>query len=1103
MIRHIPQFILRKYQERKLEGTFTGFALLFDVADFTPIGTAFQKHGKEGAEELSAFLDMVFGTPIRIVESRGGFVSLFAGDAFCAIFPDTGPAVLDAVLLIRDHFTARKTFQCRCGEFPLRIRQTVSFGEIAWQIYENALQNEYVFHGNALKDLAELSLLKEDIVFSGYAARHIGMESFTSRGEDAYLPMDGITAQDHHPTGKARQTPLAFDHPALPRFINPKYRDDVPQPEIRSAAFCFANLEAIPHGERNSAVGTLQDLADKYGGFVNKYDATDKGLTALILFGIPRSEGKTLRRICDFSLEAVGLLPLLKLGISCGAVVATYAGIAGSREYTALGAPVNLAARLMAKAKPAEVLADSYLWQELHAAYEFNYMGSLTLKGIDQPIGYFSLDRPAQNRQPSVTPFVGRETETGMIRGIVESCLAERANSIVYVHGDAGIGKSRLVAEALAPYGPNASDPANICYKYTLSCDMVLQKPLEAIKQIIRAHFYYNPLLPKEAGIAMFRSLWGMIEAYDPETRRVESILASLLDYEWEASVWSVLPPSERPQQLKNAFIHFMRKLCAQRPVIIHLDDAQWLDTDSHACLQALSEAEIKPLLIICPCRYLESGSRVDLGLAKHARHDLELDSISAQCCGELCKSITRLATVPDATLELIYSRSMGNPLFIEQLASYLLETGSLDHKGEIVKELGYLSTFSINDIISSRIDRLTGKVRECLFGASVLGMEFNVKVLSEMLKSDLTQELESGANKRIWKDLDELRYIFSHILIKDVVYQRMMNDKLQKLHLLAAEAMELIYNDDLDENAEEIALHYEKAGIENKAADYYDRAGCWFKAKYEFHISNSYLNKALIIRENIQDTEHPDVARTLNNLAILYYNHGIYVEAELLFLRVLVIRKKVLEPEHSDTAMTLNCLAMLYHNQRLFDRAEPLYIKAHQIWEKLLGIEHNFTAASLNNLAGLYLDEGKFSEAKVLLFKANQIWNRVLGPDHPNTIMSLINLAVLYGNQGKYLEAEQLCADILNDSALLNKMEIPEIAKSLNNLAIVYINQHKFSQAEILLLKSIKILNNTLGCSHPWTQAAINGVIDLYKGTGQIEKAAEYQAMLAKDRSD
>ena len=1122
MIRYIPEFILQMQAQQKLSGGFKGFALLIDIADFTPISTEFQQYGKQGAEELSIFLDFVFKEPIRLVECYGGFVTLFAGDAFCAVFPDRNEAdsnqdrALEAGLEIIRYFRDLDVYHTSTGDFSLTVRQSVSYGEIFWQIYANDLQNEYVFYGQPLKALAELSEQKQEIIFSAEAIAQIGADGFIPSQPQGFLPsaswLENKLKLPVQGSSDQPQTSDSLDYlPALALFLNPKYHGESFQPEIRSAAFCFANLEGIPTTEREAAVTLLQVLADKYGGFINKYDATDKGLVALILFGIPKSEDRTLERICNFALETVEDIPQLSLGISCGSVIAAFAGSGKVREYTALGSPVNLASRLMSKARPGEVLADSYLWQELHSAFDFAYLGSLNLKGIAEPIRYYRLKRPVQIQTQEASPFVGRAAEIAEIRAQIDQALASPENVIIYVNGDAGIGKSRLVSEALAPYGNPGSGPGQACYKYQLNCDLILKKSLEAVKQIVRAHFYYNPVLPREAGIAMFRALWSQISPQDAELQRIESILASLLGYEWEGSIWSKLPAEERPAQLKQAWVYFIRKLAQIKPVLIHLDDGQWLDEQSREYFQALSAAEISPLIIVCPCRFQSDGSKVELALPKHRRHDLDLDSLDADGSHALTKSIMRLSEVPEETSELIFTRSMGNPLFIEQLASYLLETGSVNDKGEVVKELGYISTFSISDIISSRIDRLSQSVKDCLYGACVLGLEFDVSILSQMLNADLKSELETGKDNLIWKEMHALRYIFSHILIKDISYQSLLSTRLKHLHQLAGEAMEIVYQDRLEENAEEIALHFDRAGTQEKAASYYDQAGCWFYDKYDFAQAYHYLGKALQIRESVLGAEHPDTAETLNNLANLYQAQGLHAKAEPLYLQVLQIREQVLGAQHPDTAHSLNNLAGLYFVQGKYADAEPLFLRALKIREQILGTQHPDTAVSLNDLAVSYAAQGKYVQAEPLHLRALQIKEQVLGAEHPNTAYSLGNLANLYWAQGRYAEAEPLLlrAHQIMENAL--GAGHPDTAVSLHHLADLYKAQNKYAQAEPLYLQALQITHQVLGAEHPALATSLNNLAHLYKAQGKYSEAETiylqalkiYEQVLGAQHSD
>jgi len=1083
MFRYVPEFILDRFSKDLYQGTLEAYVLLFDVADFTAIGTALQKEGNRGAEELSRFLDLAFGVPIEIVSNFGGFVSLFAGDAFCAIFPEAKPeSIVSAVNSICEYFKDKTTFKTPYGVFTLKLRQTIGYGDIHWQIFVNEYQSEYVFYGESMKELAELAMCKEDVVFSDSAVQSIDIKLFEKQKVGFGLVSSNIAAD---------QCPLKFHfNPKIKsKFINPKFSAVTPQNEIRNAAYCFANLEGVELNDRGKAISLIQSLADKYGGFVNKYDATDKGLIAIIIFGLPKSEGKTLERICNFSLEAVESNPALSLGISCGSVFAGYTGSSEFKEYTALGQPLNLAARLMGKAIKGEVLTDTYLWQELNAQYDFNYLGSLNLKGFALPIRYYSLSRQSKDvAWHQESRFVGRDDEIAIIRSFINSSLE---NTVIYISGDAGIGKSRLAKEALANYS------ANTHHKFYISCDAILSKPLEAVKQIIRAVFYYNPQLPEEAGIAMFRALWIPIAAGDPGMQRIESVIASLLGYGWAQSFWSTISPQEKPNQLRFAFIRLMEQLAKTKPVIIHLDDGQWLDQDSKSYFQALGDKWIHPVIIVTPCRYLDNGERVDLALVGLKRIDIELNSLSYTGSEELIKTILRLESIPEATQQLIFTRSMGNPLFIEQLTSYLMESGCIGEKGIVTGEMGYLSSFSISDIISSRIDRLTEQVRECMFNASVLGIEFNVMVLTQMLKVDPVFELEAGVKNRIWNDLDELRYIFSHILIKDVVYQRMISDKLQRLHQTAAEAMEIVFADCLDENAEEIATHFEKGNQLIKAAEYYDKAGGYYWGEFVLERSKQNFKKSIDILEMTSGKTSTEYAESLFHLGLLYHYMRDFTQVESIYKQVL----ETIEAHHGQNSPLLspyiNNLGRLYKDIGLYSDSELLLRRSLQI-ENTISPNSSNVADRLNNLGHLYSIQKDFIRAKDTYLEALTILDKNYAPDFWFTATVLSNLGMIYVFLEKYSEAEPLLRRAHSINVKVNGSEHPDCAGSLSCLSRLYLAQGDFHEAEQLILDALAIYEKTLGASHLITIRTIESIVDLYHKTGEEENEEMFKAKLS-----
>ena len=197
-------------------------------------------------------------------------------------------------------------------------------------------------------------------------------------------------------------------------------------------------------------------------------------------------------------------------------------------------------------------------------------------------------------------------------------------------------------------------------------------------------------------------------------------------------------------------------------------------------------------------------------------------------------------------------------------------------------------------------------------------------------------------------------------------------------------------------------------------------------------------LKQSLGIRKKALGPEHPDVATSLNNLAVLYSAQGLYAKAEPLYQRALAIWKKALGPEHPDVATSLNNLAALYQAQGRYAEAEPLYQRRSRSGEGARprasgrGREPQQPGgalprpgplrrgrAALPAGAGdlgegarprasatwprasttwrLYHAQGRYAEAEPLYQRALAICEKALGPEHPDVATSLNNLAVLY----------------------------------------------------------------------------------------------------------
>jgi tetratricopeptide (TPR) repeat protein len=153
-----------------------------------------------------------------------------------------------------------------------------------------------------------------------------------------------------------------------------------------------------------------------------------------------------------------------------------------------------------------------------------------------------------------------------------------------------------------------------------------------------------------------------------------------------------------------------------------------------------------------------------------------------------------------------------------------------------------------VNSVLIARLDKLTREVREVVQTASVLGREFEIRLLAEMLRDDLhfTDEIKSAERSDIWFALNELAYIFRHALLREAAYSMQLEARRRELHALALEALERIHVSDLDEYYGELAYHSEQARIVEKARYYLEKAGEVAQEAYRNAEAVDYFTRAL-----------------------------------------------------------------------------------------------------------------------------------------------------------------------------------------------------------------------------------------------------------------
>jgi len=267
-----------------------------------------------------------------------------------------------------------------------------------------------------------------------------------------------------------------------------------------------------------------------------------------------------------------------------------------------------------------------------------------------------------------------------------------------------------------------------------------------------------------------------------------------------------------------------------------------------------------------------------------------------------------------------------------------------------------------------------------------------------------------------------------------------------------------------------------------------------YFRLRARYQEAEPLYLQALHVREQALGPEHPDVASTLANLAVLYRSQGQYEQAEPLFQRALHVREQALGSEHPDVASTLASLAILYREQGKYEQAEPLFQRVLHIEEHALGPKRPGLPIALIGLAVLYRMQGKYEQAEPLFQRALHIRKQTLGSEHPDVAFTLGHLATLYRMQGKYEQAESFFQQALHMTEQTMSSEHLYTATVMYNFALLRNTQGRKDEARSLHVHALAIRERILGKHHPKTVEIRERLITLLHAMGQHEEAAPFE---------
>jgi predicted ATPase/class 3 adenylate cyclase len=868
----VPEFIYEKYRAGAAYGSFQGAAMFVDLSGFSTMTDVLSTHGTHGAEVLANMMGEVFEPLVNAVYQQGGFVIGYAGDAFNAIFPseqdaeqDSDQAMkrcLSSALVMQEHIRFHSQISTPYGEFTIRIKVGIGFGPTTWQIFKsnNGKHASYWFRGESLNGaVAGEELARAGDVVADSTSYSLLKDIITvSPVGDCYLIMDVVADL---PTPHSLPTPKPVDD-----LVDIFFADEVTRlpiaGEFRQAVNLFIDIPANISDEALIApfMETVYLLQEQYGGFFLRPDVGDKGFNLLMFWGAPTTYENDVERALNFVLElSLRTRITLRAGISYRMAYAGFIGSSQREDYTAYGWGVNLAARMMERAGAGKYWMDEEVARRAAKHFNFEPLGAQRFKGFKDELKIFSLiGRKNLVEVVYQGQLVGRSKELESLVSFIHPLRQGRFAGVMVLNGEAGIGKSRLVHSF--QYSENFND---LSVRWVVcQADEILRLPFNPFIDWLKMRFELLEGQPDEVNsIAFSHNIQELIEATpDPglaaELNRTSSVLAALINIPQSNSLYESLDAKGRYENTLIALSVLLRAESLQKPLILFIEDTHWLDEDTGEFLSyfirtLLADTEKQHPIAIIATQRPESDSRRILD--EVSTTGIQLGKLTSVNMSQLARDILG-HSIADSLLTLLDARADGNPFFAEQILRYLLEKKALmldaDGKYFANEQAEITLPTDVRAVMIARLDRLTQQVKETVQTASILGREFEVRVLSEMLNANdrFLWCVGQAENANIWVPLTEIEYIFHHALLRDAAYSMQLLSRQRELHRLAVFAMETVYHDDLESHYGELAYHAEKSDLNEKALNYLILAGKLSLSVYQNHQAIDYFTRAMTL---------------------------------------------------------------------------------------------------------------------------------------------------------------------------------------------------------------------------------------------------------------
>lgn len=574
----------------------------------------------------------------------------------------------------------------------------------------------------------------------------------------------------------------------------------------------------------------VDEVVHRYGGTIDKHI----GDCAMAMFGAPVAHSndpeRAVRAALDIPLAVarigqtagpmVGRPLKVHLGIAAGQVVAGATGSERRRDYTVTGDSVNLAARLLAAAGPGEILVSEAVRQAITDRVESAPARTISAKGYDAPVTAWPIRGLSKTATESVRPFVGRHAELQQLSGALDTCLETGAGSVIYLRGDAGIGKTRLVERLRAAARERGFADLN-----GLIFDFGVGSGQDAIGAIVRG------LIGADDGNAeALRNTAGAALGVLLDAERAV-FLNDLLDLPQPPdlrSTYDAMDSATRALGRRETVVQLVRRASAGQPLLLCVEDLHWAEKETLAHLAALAESVHDcPVILVMTTR--TEGDPIDPAW-RAAAGPVSLTTIDLGPLrqAEAAEMAALLGDPSRAFAAACIDRAAGNPLFLEQLLRNA-EQAAAD-----------AVPASVQSVVLARVDRLPAADRRALQAASALGQRFSLETLRHLIGNPSYRCEALIAQYLVRPEGDGL--LFGHALVQEGIYASLLKARRAELHRAAAD-----WYADRDRILR--AEHLDRAGDPNAPTAYFEAAASEMEA-YRSERALQLVERGLAIAE-------------------------------------------------------------------------------------------------------------------------------------------------------------------------------------------------------------------------------------------------------------